>query len=64
MYMEHPFTASEISGSWAQVAQSSRPLIVLFFILMPSVGSPANDAFFRIILTLCGREKMKIRALL
>ncbi|ASO09201.1 hypothetical protein LFZ92_04220 [Salmonella enterica subsp. salamae serovar 57:z29:z42] len=49
MYMEHPFTASEISGSCTHVAQSARPSAVLFFILNPGAGSSARGAFFKII---------------
>jgi len=45
MYMEHPFAASEISGSRSHVAQSARPLVVLFFILSVSANSSANSAF-------------------
>jgi len=44
MYMEHPFAASEISGSHTHVAQSARPLVVLFFILSVSADSSANRA--------------------
>ena len=33
MYMEHPFAASEISGSCSHVAQSARPSAALFLIL-------------------------------
>ncbi|WP_410200918.1 hypothetical protein, partial [Escherichia coli] len=45
MYMEHPFAASEISGSCSHVAQSTRPSAALFLILRLSVDSPANGAF-------------------
>ncbi|EFK02098.1 hypothetical protein HMPREF1613_04426 [Escherichia coli 908616] len=45
MYMEHPFAASEISGSCSHVAQSARPSAALFLILRLSVDSPANGAF-------------------
>jgi hypothetical protein len=42
--MEHPFAASEISGSHSHVAQSARPLVVLFFILSESADSSVNRA--------------------
>ncbi|EAA7242870.1 hypothetical protein OC65_07560 [Salmonella enterica] len=45
MYMEHPFTASEISGSCSHVAQLANLPATLFFILNPSVNSSATGAF-------------------
>ncbi|ECC9753953.1 MAG TPA: hypothetical protein DFK21_02330 [Salmonella bongori] len=49
MYMEHPFTASEISGSCSHVAQSARLPAVVFFILSSGAGSSANGVFFKTI---------------
>ncbi|WP_348226002.1 hypothetical protein, partial [Salmonella enterica] len=45
MYMEHPFTASEISGSCPHVAQLANMPATLFFILNPGANSSATGAF-------------------
>ncbi|WP_241270252.1 hypothetical protein, partial [Salmonella enterica] len=56
MYMEHPFTASEISGSCSYVAQLANLPAMLFFILNPGANSSATSAFQNNINSY-GREK-------